>query len=285
MKKVQITCDSTADLSPEVLAQYGVEVLPLWTTLGAETFRDGVDVKPSQLYEYFDKTGELPKTSAPNIADASSFFQKFADQGMAVVHFTISSEMSSSCQNAKVAAEDFEDIYVVDSRSLSSGVGLLVLKACDLAAEGKSAEEIASVCSGLVGRVDASFIIDDLTYLKAGGRCSAAAAFGANLLNIKPYVRVKDGVMSVPKKYRGKFEKIYFQYIQDILGDGTGLDLTRVFITRSSDLLIDYLEDAKKLVLSIAPFKEVIFANAGSTICSHCGPACTGVLFIHEKDI
>ena len=285
MKKVQITCDSTTDLGDALRERFGFAVLPLWTGLGEEYYKDGVDVHPDQLFEYHEKTGQLPKTTSPNIAEAETFFRSFAEQGMAVVHFTLSSEMSSSYQNAVVASESFDDVFVVDSRNLSTGGGLLVLHACDLAAAGKSAAEIADECRALTGQVDASFIIGDLTYLKEGGRCSSVAAFGANLLNIKPLVQVSHGEMSVPKKYRGKFDRVLMEYISDKLGDGSGLDLSRIFVTYASTLQEDLVEPAKEAILKIAPFQEVLVTRAGSTICSHCGPVAMGILFMHDHDI
>lgn len=181
-KKVIIASDSTTDLGPELIKRYDVKILPLKVNLGGKVYSDGVDIYPDDIYAHYEKTGELPKTSAPNIADFQAFFKEHTAGGDALVFFTISSEMSSTYANAKIAAEDFEDIYVVDTRNLSTGGGLLVVSACEMAAQGKSAEEIANACTELAGRVDASFVIDKLEFLYKGGRCSALEAFGANLL-------------------------------------------------------------------------------------------------------
>ena len=196
-KKVIIASDSTCDLSPELIERYGVQILPLVVTLGEKQYTDGVDINPDGIYEHYEKTGELPKTAAINIAGFSDFYKQFADEGHGVVMFTIGSSMSSTFGNAKLAAEEFEDVYAVDTRNLSTGGGLLVLAACELAAEGKTAKEIAEACQERAEYVDASFVIDNLEFLYKGGRCSALAAFGANLLQLKPCIMVREGKMGV----------------------------------------------------------------------------------------
>lgn len=280
-KQVVIASDSTCDLSPELIEHYQVKILPLTVILGGEHYQDGVDIDPEKIYAHYSETGELPKTAAANIADLTEFFKKHTEGGKSLVYFSISSEMSSSCNNAKIAAEAFEDVYVVDTRNLSTGGGLLVLSAAEMAAKGMAAKEIADVCTELTSCVDASFIIDDLEFLHKGGRCSALAALGANLLHLKPCIGVKHGAMGVTKKYRGRFSVVLAKYITDQLGDGSDLDLTRVFITHAGcdDAVVQACADQVK---SLNLFDEVLITRAGCTVSAHCGRNTLGVLFIRK---
>lgn len=280
-KRVLIVSDSTCDLSPELIERYGIKILPLGVTLGGEDFKDGVDVDPDRIYAHYEKTGELPKTAAVNMVEFSDFFAEYTKQGYALVVFTIGSEMSSTFNNARMAAEDYEDVFVVNTQNLSTGGGLLVLTACDMAAEGKSAQEIAATCSALTDKVDASFVIDSLEFLHKGGRCSALEAFGANLLNLKPCIVVKDGKMVVGKKYRGNFAKVLETYVADRLNDPSDVRLNRVFVTHAGcDEAI--WRQCVEQVKQIAPFDEVLVTRAGCTVSSHCGRNTLGVLFIHK---
>lgn len=283
-KNVIIASDSTTDLSPELIERYQVKLLPLYITLGEKQYRDGVDIDPDFIYQHYEKTGELPKTSAPNIVEYTEFFAQFVAEGKAVVFFTISSEMSSSYSNARIAAQEFEDVYVVDTRNLSTGGGLLVTSACEFVKQGKSAEEIAKLCEELTGYVDASFVIDKLEFLHKGGRCSAVAAVGASVLRIKPCIVVRDGTMSVGRKYRGNFSAVLKKYISDQIGDASDIDLTRVFVTHAGcdeELCNLCVEQVK----SLAPFAEVLCTRAGCTVSSHCGRNTLGVLFIRKNPV
>lgn len=280
-KKVLIASDSTTDLGGELIAEYGLKILPLGVTLGETQYTDGVDINPDFIYESYERTGELPKTSAINLSQALAFFQKYTDEGYAVVFFTISSEMSSTYQNVRLAATEFEDVYVVDTKNLSTGGGLLVLRACEMAREGKSAEEIVSVCEELRSRVDASFVIDSLEFLHKGGRCSALAAFGANLLGLKPCIVVRDGKMGVSKKYRGRFADVLKKYVADQLGDGSSAELDHVFVTHAG-CDAEIVEACVSQVKELAPFRAVHITRAGCTVSSHCGRNTLGVLFIRK---
>ncbi|MBQ8005208.1 MAG: DegV family protein, partial [Clostridia bacterium] len=204
-EKILIASDSTTDLSDELKSKYGIITMPLSVTLGEKNYLDGVDIDPDSIYAHYEKTGQLPKTNAINITDFEDFFTKHTADGSKMVFFTISSEMSSTYANAKIASEKFENVYVVDTKNLSTGGGLLLIYAAELASLGRSAAEIAKECEETAMRVDASFIVDDLEFLHKGGRCSALAAFGANLLQLKPCIVVEGGKMGVGKKYRGKF--------------------------------------------------------------------------------
>ena len=279
--KIKITSDSTCDLSREQIAKYGIHVMPLAVAMGENNYRDGVDITPEQIYAHVAKGGDLPKTAANNIAEYAEVFGKYAAEYDAVIHLNISSDFSSCHQNACVAAEDFENVYVVDSRNLSTGHGLLVIRAYELAEEGKSGAEIAETLRGMADRVDASFILNQLEYLKKGGRCSALTVLGANMLKLKPCIEVKDGKMGVGKKYRGNFEKCLKEYIVDRLSGRDDLELDRVFVTHSgiSKELVDL---AVNTVRELQPFKEICITQAGCTVSSHCGPDTIGVLYIHK---
>ncbi len=283
-EKILIASDSTTDLSAELRERYGVQTIPLGVALGENNYKDGVDIDPDMIYAHYEKTGQLPKTAAANISECADFFKKYTDEGYSIVFITISSEMSCTCNNAKLAAEDFENVYVVDGRNLSTGGGLLVLAACDMAAQGMSAKEIAEKTEALTDKVDASFIVDSLEFLHKGGRCSAVAAFGANLLQLKPCIMVRDGKMGVGKKYRGKFGDVLAKYIADNVGDASDIDKTRIFVTHAGcePAIIDA---CVKQVKAIAPFKEVLVTRAGCTISSHCGRNTLGVLFIRDHQV
>lgn len=283
-KKVIITSDSTTDLPEELKEKYGIGVIPLSITLGDDAYKDGVDVDPDYIYSYVAANGTLPKTSAVNIADYTEFFKGFTDKGFAIVHFSLSSEMSTTHRNAVLAAEELEDVYAVDTCNLSSGGGLLVLAAAEMAKKGLSAKEIFDNVTALVPNVDASFVIGSLEYLHKGGRCSAVAAFGANLLKIKPIIAVKEGKMGVTKKLRGKYNDTVKEYILDRLQNPEDICLDRIFVTHSG-LDEKFVKETAEFVKKTLPFKEVIISRAGCTISSHCGPECFGILFIRKSPI
>lgn len=281
---VVITSDSTTDLSKELRERYNVALMPLKITLGDKTYTDGVDINPDDIYAHHDKTGELPKTAATNVGDCIDFFKPFCEAGKTVIHFTISSEMSSTYNNACIAAEEVGNVYVIDTKNLSTGGGLLVVAAAEMLAQGLSAEETVQKTRALVPCVDASFIIDSLEYLYKGGRCSALEMFGANLLKLKPCIQVKNGKMDVAKKYRGKFSEVAKQYVSEKITDYSDIDLDRVFVTHAGcdpELMNELVE----LVKSKAPFKEVFLTRAGCTVSSHCGANTLGVLFIRKSPI
>lgn len=283
-EKVLIASDSTCDLSAELIEKYGIKILPLGVTLGETTYTDGVDINPDMIYENFEKNGELPKTSAVNIADFEDFFEEYTSEGYSIVVFTISSAMSSTFSNARLAAEDFENVYAVDTKNLSTGGGLLVLSAAEMAQKGMGAKEIADECTRLAANVDASFVIDSLEFLHKGGRCSALAAFGANLLQLKPCIVVKDGKMGVSKKYRGKFGAILPQYIAERIGDGSDIYLDKVFVTHAGcDQAI--VDACVAKVKELVPSANVAITRAGCTVSAHCGRNTLGVLFIRKSAV
>lgn len=280
-KKVIIVSDSTCDLSAELIERYDVRILPLIVNLGDKQYRDGVDITPDIIYEHYEKTGVLPKTAALNVADFTEVYQNLSTEDCEIVVFTISSDMSSTFNNARLAAQDFENVYPVDTRNLSTGGGLLVVAAGEMVKQGKSAKEIAEACAAMTDRVDASFVVDDLEFLHKGGRCSAVAAFGGKLLQLKPCIVVQNGKMGVGKKYRGKFAACLKTYVADRVGDGSAIELDRIFVTHAGcdeDVVNACVEQVK----AAAPFGEVHITRAGCTISSHCGRNTLGVLFVRK---
>ena len=282
--KIIISSDSTADLSPELIERYGISIIPLGITLGTNLYKDGVDIDAEKIYEHHAKTGELPKTNATNVGELEDYFTELTKDGAAVVHFTISSNMSSTYNNAVMASESFPNVYVVDSKNLSTGGGLLVLAACDMAANGLDAKTIAEKVSELVPNVEASFVIDSLEYLYKGGRCSALSVLGANLLKLKPCIEVKNGSMGVGKKYRGKYPDVLKEYIEERLVNIDDIDTTRVFITHAGcdEALV---KELVKIVKDRNIFGEVLVTRAGCTVSSHCGRNTLGILFIRKSPI
>lgn len=284
LNNIVITSDSTSDLSPALRERYNIKTLPLGVNLGDKTFFDGVDITPDEIYEHHKRTGELPKTAATNVGDCLDFFKPFAEAGKTVIHFTISSEMSSTYNNSVLASKEFENVYVIDSQNLSTGIGLLMIAAVEMAESGMPAHEIVEKINALTPCVDASFVIDSLEYLHKGGRCSAVAMLGANLLKLKPCIEVKNGKMGVGKKYRGKFGEVLKQYVAERIGNGEGINLDRVFVTHAGcdpDLVDEIVNEVK----NAAPFKEVFMTRAGCTVSSHCGANTLGVLFIRNTPI
>lgn len=281
-KQIIISSDSTCDLSKELVDRYQIRIQPMGISLGDQIYRDGVDITPDMIYAHHEKTGQLPKTSAINVVEALEYFEKLTKDGSTVIHFTISSSMSSTYNNACVAAQEFENVYVVDAKNLSTGSGLLVLAAAEMVQEGLEAQQIVEKLNDLEDRVDASFVVDNLEYLVKGGRCSALAAFGANLLQLKPCISVKNGAMGVGKKYRGKFEKVLLTYVADRLADAEDICLDRVFVTHAGcDPKV--VESVAEAVKNTLPFREILVTRAGCTVSSHCGANTLGVLFIRKK--
>ena len=281
--RYQITSDSTCDLSPEQLEKYNIRLLSLYVDMDGRTLRDGIDVKPDDIYAHVAAGGGLPKTAAVNMADYVRAFTELSAKNDFVIHVCISMDFSCCYQNAKLAAADFNNVYVVDSRNLSTGHGLVVLEAERMAREGMEPEAIVAALEALTGRVEASFILDRLDYMKMGGRCSAVTLLGANLLRLRPYIEVRDGKMGVGKKYRGSFEKCLVQYITDKLSGRTDLELRRVFITHSG-LPEQTVQKAVETVQSLQKFEEIDVTRAGCTVSSHCGPGTIGVLFIRKAN-
>ena len=277
---VKILADSTCDLSPELIAQYGIGIIPLYVHLGEEEFRDGVDITPEELFKWSDEHNTTPKTAAPGIEDIEGFLDK--DGSDEYVIFTISSSMSSSYTNCTLAADDLEitdRVFVIDSQNLSTGIALLVLKAAQMAAQGMSGSEIAQEIGKIRGKVRASFVIDTLTYLYRGGRCSGLSAFFGSALKLHPRIAVAEGAMHPEKKYRGRSSKFVLDYVRDMEQDLKAAQGDRVFITHSGcDRQI--VESVRSYLEGLHHFDEILETRAGAVVSSHCGPGTLGVLFI-----
>ena len=281
MPKIKITCDSTCDLSPELYQRYHVSVIPLCVAMGDRLCRDGVDVQPVELFSYVEETGKLPTTSAISVGEYEDFFRPFVKDGYEVVHINLSAELSSSHQNACIAAQEVGNVYVVDSRSLSTGSGHLVILAAELASAGYDGAYITKALDDMKGHLDVSFVLQTLDYLHKGGRCSGMARFGANMLKLRPEIVMENGSLHVGKMYRGSMEKTILDYIRGRLENTKQVSYDRIFVTHSG-VPAEIVEKAVALVKELRPFEEVIVTVAGSTISCHCGPNCLGVLFFRR---
>ena len=280
-KPVVITADSTVDLSPELVERFQIKVIPLTIVLGDESFLDGIHFTPIDMYKRYHEDGTLPKTAAPSVQDFLDFFAALVEEGNEVVHLDISAELSNTYNAARLAASELEGVYVVDSRMLSTGVGLLAIEGAECRDQGMNAWQIARHLESLTGKVETSFVLDILEFMHKGGRCSGVAALGANLLKLKPALEMKDGKLGVYKKYRGSIEHVYKQYITERLKD-KAIRPGHIFLTESGEIAPEVVDELEKLVLELSGCREVHHTIAGCTISSHCGPKTLGVLFIDE---
>lgn len=279
--KIKITADSTCDLSAELCKQYGIEILPLYIIKDGDGYRDMREIQPEDIFKHVASGGDITSTAAINVEDYIGYFSPFSGEYDAIIHINISSDFSACYQNAMIAAKEFDNVYPVDSRNLSTGSGLLVLKAAELAKEGYSATDIVDILNETAKKVEASFVIDKLDYLRKGGRCSTLAALGANILSLRPCIEVKDGKMSVGKKYRGVFANCIEKYVAERLSGRDDIDYERIFVTHTPcDKAL--CERVKKYIKQNFKFKEILETNAGCTVSSHCGPNTLGVLFIRK---
>ena len=281
-KKVKIISDSTSDLSPELYSKYDITVVPLPVSLGTDSYLDGISVTPPQLYEYYHTTKTLPKTAAPTPAVFHDAFAQWTAQGYAVICFTISSNFSISNSNARMAAEDFEDVYVVDSANLSTGIGLQIIRAAEWASEGVDAAEIFARLESMKTKVEASFVLNTLEFLWKGGRCSGVAALGANVLQLKPCIEVVDGKMAVGKKYRGNLKSCIENYVRNRLENRTDIDTSRIFITHSGMDDPKIIDAVQAAVQKYQSFDEILITRANCTVSTHCGPNTLGILFVRK---
>lgn len=283
--RIKICSDSTCDLSAALIERYHIGIMPLHVHLGERACRDGVDVSPADIFGYVDATGQLPTTSAIVPADYAEFFRPYAAEYDAVIHVNIGSGFSSCYQNACIAAEEFNNVYVVDSENLSAGQGLIVLSCVKRAAEGANPQSILAEMKELAPRVETSFLIDRLDYLYKGGRCSSLAALGANLLKLKPCIEVKDGKMGVCKKYRGNYDKCLATYIRERLsGRSERLERDWIFLTHTT-MDSKALSAAQTALAEFSDmFQEQFETIAGSTVSCHCGPNTLGILYIRERE-
>jgi len=278
---IKILSDSTCDLPEELLEKHDIALIPLTVIKNDTAFKDGVDITPADIFAHVAAGGALCSTSAGSVGEYEDIFRKYAGEYDAVIHISLGSGFSSSYQNACVAASDFDNIYCVDSMNLSTGQGFLVLKAAAMAQDGMEPKAIVEALNEIVPKVEASFLVDKLDYLAKGGRCSSAAALGANLLNLKPCIEVKSGKMSVVKKYRGNYAKCLGAYVKERLAEREDVDRDTLFITQTvvSD---DCARAVYEAVDVHGHFTNVYNTTAGCTISCHCGPGTLGVLFLKK---
>ena len=272
MARTIISTDSPADVPAEIRERYDIRVIPLHIILDDDCFEDGVNIQPDDLYAFYKKTGRLPKTSAVAVAEYTDFFKELTQDGSSVVHISFSSALSATHQNARLAAEDFDNVYIVDSKSLSTGIALLAIKAAQLAQDGLDAKTIAHEMEYKREKVVTTFILDKLEFLYKGGRCSGVAMLGANVLGIKPSIVMVDGKLQVGKKYRGKLENCQMQYVRDLLEQYAGrIDTDRAFLSRTAGVSDEQMKALQKEIHKTLKFKEYIVSTVGCTITSHCG--------------
>lgn len=283
---IKIIADSTSDLSDDILKRYDIDVLPLYIHLGENEYKDKLEIKSEDIYEWSDKNNATPKTSAPSIEDVVKAIKPYADQGDDVIMFAISEDMSTTANVMRLAAAEIdyeEHVYVIDSANLSTGIGHLVIEAAIMVRKQMSAKEIVSSIEALKPYVRASFVVDTLTYLHRGGRCSSTAALVGSLLELKPRIVVNSGRMEADKKYRGNLKKVILQYVKDLEKELMHAKKDRVFITHSG-CDREIVESVKEYLEGLGHFHSIIETRAGSVISSHCGPGTLGVLFITGGD-
>lgn len=281
MGNVLITADSPCDLGESLQSRYQLHYYPYHIILDGKEYTDGVDITPDDLFKVYRERKLLPKTAAIGIGEYMDFLRPLVEQDFEIVHFCLGSALSAAYQNCCAAAEELGHVYPVDARSLSTGIGLQVIEAAEMARTGLSAAEIQAEAKKLADRSHASFILDTLEFMHAGGRCSTVAALGANLLKLKPCIEVhpeKNGAMEVGKKYRGDLKKVLVQYTKDTL-NRDDLQLDRVFITHSG-IPQEYIDLVRDTIISCADFQEIHVTRASCTISCHCGPNTLGVLFL-----
>ena len=277
--KIAISVETTADLTKEILAEKDIKVVAFNILLGDQTFMDG-EITTEDIIEFVNKNKILPKTSAINEYTFTEHFENLLKDYDAVVHFSLSSKLSCACENAMKAADKLKNVYVIDTQSLSTGIGLLALYGCDLVEQGLTAKEIQEKCIARISSIQASFALKRVDYLYKGGRCSVLSFLGANLLRICPQIIVKDGKMIAGKKYRGNYKHVVENYCHDVLDEFNTPDRKRAFVTYTTateDVISVAVESLKS-----AGFEQIFITRAGGTITSHCGENCLGILYLND---
>ena len=283
MKNIKIVADSTCDLSPDLIKKYDISIIPLFIVLDEQSYYDGENITPDRIYEWSDKNKTTPKTAAVSFERVTDTLTPFMENGDDIIFFGISSSMSNTCNVVRLVGEqeEYDRLFVINSQNLSTGIGLQIIKAAELAKQGKTAEEIVSEIESARGRVRASFVVDNLTFLARGGRCSTITAVMANTLRLHPMIAVRDGAMGAGKKFRGRIDAAVLDYVNDLMPQIQNAEPDRIFITHSgcSQELIDSVYEK---LSSLDYFDEILITRAGGVISSHCGPNSLGVLF-YEK--
>lgn len=282
MKNVVILCDSFADLAPEQIEEFDIRIFPFAISIGDREYRDTVDIDPARMFELIRETGVMPKTAASSAAAYADAWKPYLDAGSEIVHIVISSELSSSYQNARMAAMELEGVYPVDSRNLSTGAGLLAIEASLLRDSGKSAREIAEALDAKKERLNVSFVLETMDYLAKGGRCPSIAAFAAGIIKLRLMIEVKNGKMSVAGKYRGKMDAVLCQYARERLKNAKDPETDRIFVTYTEGTSPETVEKVKNAVLETTPFSRVFVSKANCTVSAHCGPQTLGILFFEK---
>ncbi|MDO4573188.1 MAG: DegV family protein [Clostridia bacterium] len=283
-RKILLSADTPCDIGPTLIDRYSVSLYPLHILLGDRQYTDNLDITAEDIFEHWRKNRELPRTAAINPEEYQSYFAEWLEKGYDILHISLGSGLSSSCQNAQLAAGAFDEgrVYVIDSRSLSTGFGLLVCEAGERIKQGMDIRRIYEEVAALAPLTSASFVLDTLEFMRAGGRCSSIAQLGASVLQLKPSIMVRSelhGGMTVGKKYMGRLDRAMLKYVEDLLQGRDDIVLDRVFITNSG--IDDGIREAvEKRVLELQPFREVFHTRASCTISAHCGPNCLGVLFL-----
>ena len=281
---VKIIADSTCDLSKELIEKYNISILPLHIILGEKEYCDGINIEPEDIFSWSDANNATPKTSAPSVSEVIDGLKPFTDAGNSVICFTISKEMSSTANVFKIAAEELrasDKVWVIDSANLSTGIGLLVIEAAVMAERGETADTIAERMEYLKPLVRSSFVVDTLTFLHRGGRCSSISAMAGGVLKIHPKIVVENGKMDSTKKYRGRIDKVIPAYVKDMEEELKKANPDRVFITHSG-CDDDIVNSVKEYLKELGVFKEILITRAGGVISSHCGPGTLGVLFLES---
>lgn len=280
MKNIVITADSAADLPQEIAEKYGIEIMPMNVIIDGFEKKDGVNISAPEIFDYVDKNGIIPKTSAVSPGEYTDFFEKFVNDGKSVVHLSFCSELSSTHRNAKLAASVFDNVFVIDTRNLAGGIALPAIKACKMRGEGMGAKEIAGNIVNILPAVRVSYLLDSIDFLRRSGRCSAAAAFGASLLSIKPCAAMIDGKIEVIKKYRGKGQAARLQYASEQLDKFNKIDYSLAFIYHSG-VEKSELDSIEKL-LKNKGFEQVITAFTGCMISLHSARGALGIHFLAD---
>ena len=284
MGKIIISCDSTCDLSKELIQKHDIKIIPLIVNIDGKQYRDGIDITPDEIYASVEKTNQLPKTAAANVGEFIEYFESIKEnEDDEIISFTISSTMSSTYSSSVIAAEEVEGVYPIDSGNLSTGIGLLLLETARLRDEGKSAKEIVAAIEAIKSKVDASFVVDNVDYLYKGGRCSAVARYGVTILHLKPCIEVKAGSMGVGKKYRGNYLKSLKKYVEDKLANPDDINKYNCFVTHAG-VDAEIVNEVYEMVKSYNLFENIYITRAGSIVSSHCGRNTLGVLFIRNSD-
>ena len=279
--KIKILSDSTCDLSAALCEKYNITIVPLSVIKNGEEFKDGVTITPANIFDHVATGGELCTTSAVNIGEYTEVFSRYASAYDGVIHINLGSGFSTCYQSACLAAEEFENVRVIDSKNLTCGQGFVVLKACELAQTMDNLDAIAEELRAYAEKVEASFVVDKLDYLVKGGRCSSAAALGANLLNLKPCIEVKDNKMGVTKKYRGNYSKCLSTYVRERLADREDIDRSTVFVVKT-EVSDECYQAVMEAIHDCGNFSTIHESIAGCTISCHCGPGTVGIIFVRK---